>query len=253
MNSPHSRLVVVVGAVLALAVAAVAAEPPIITKARAYLGPEPALNAVKGVHFSGKLVIVDSANPQPTEPATVEIHFRAPDQQLIQATTSKLVETTGLDGYDAWQRQRDGADPSKWQMKLLSADQIKRLRANTWESLGFFRGIESHGGRIEDQGAVTVDGIACQKLAYIYAPNIIFYRYIEVGSGRLRSTETETGTKISEQGEIVSGGIKFPKSIVTVSPVGPGRTQTITLTFDKVVVNEPVPPKFFAVPALPVK
>ena len=253
MKTPRCRLLLVAGAALLLAVGLRAAEPAIIAKARAYLGSEAALNSVKSIHFTGKIVTVDSANPKPAEDTAVEIYFQAPEQQRIQATSSKYVEITAVDGYDAWQRQQDAADPSKWQMKLLGADQIKRLRANTWESLGFYRGIERHGGRIEDQGAVTMDGAACQKLAFIYAPNIIFYRYLEVATGKLHSTETESGTAIREQGEVIVNGIKFPKSILTIAPIGPGRTQTITLTFDKITVNETLAPKLFAVPALPAK
>jgi outer membrane lipoprotein-sorting protein len=235
------------------AVGAHAAEPAIIAKARAYLGSEAAINSVKSIHFVGKLAIIDTAASQPSETAAVEIYFQLPDQQRIQATTSKNIEVTAVDGYDAWQRQTDATDSKKWQMKILGADQIKRLRANTWESLGFYRAVERHGGRVEDQGSVTLDGVACQKIAFIYAPNIIFYRNIEVATGRLHSTETESGTTIREQGEMVVSGIKFPKSIVTVTPAGAGRTQTITLTFDKITVNETLPAKLFAVPALPVK
>ena len=253
MNPPRLRLLLVAAAVLAVSVLSRAAEPAILAKARAYVGSEAALNGVKSLHFTGTLLMVDSDDPKPSEPAAVEIYFQAPEQQRIQATTSKNVEITAVDGYDAWQRRQDAADSKQWQLRLLGADQIKRLRANTWETLGFYRGIERHGGHIEDQGPATMDGVACEKVAFIYAPNIIFYRYLDLARGRLVATETEGGTSIREQGEQVASGIRFPKTIVTVSKVSPTRTQTITLNFEKITVNETLSPKLFAVPALPAK
>jgi hypothetical protein len=249
----HLRFLLATGAALALAVVPRAAEPAIIAKARAYVGPEAVLNAVKSIHFVGTLVTSNTIDPNAAERAAVEIYFQAPEQQRIQATSTKSIEVTALDGYDAWQRQQDAADSTKWQVKLLGADQIKRLRANTWETLGFYRGIEGHGGHIEDQGPVTMDGIACQKLAFVYAPNIIFYRYLDLATGHLVSTETESGTTIHEQGELMAGGIRFPKTIVTVSKNNAGQAQTIVLTFEKVTVNETFPARQFAVPALSMK
>jgi hypothetical protein len=196
--------------IVAIAGPAIAAEPAVIAKARAYLGAESALKAVRSIHFVGSLTAANRSDPAKAETAAVEIFFQAPDQQRIQATSSKTVEVSALDGYDAWQRQQNVADPSKWQFKLLGTDQVKRLRASTWETLGFFRGIEEHGGRIEDQGPVVVEGMKCEKIAFIYAPNIIFYRYIELATGHLIYTETEAATVLREQGELMVGGIRFP-------------------------------------------
>ena len=180
----------------------------------------------------------------------MEITFQRPDQQRIMATSAKTVEVTALDGYDGWQRLQDVANPTQWRQTLLGTDQIKRLRANTWENLSFFRGIEKIGGRIEDQGASTIDGVACQKIAFIHAPTIIFYRYFDLATGRLVLTETEAGGTIREQGEMVVNGIKFPRSISTSTKNAKGEVQTVAIAFDKVVVNEPIPIRDFAVPGL---
>jgi outer membrane lipoprotein-sorting protein len=233
----------------ALAVAA-HAEPAIIAKARAFLGAESALDAVKSVHYIGTLVTADPADPAKQTRATVEIVFQKPRQQRINITYDKAIEQTALDGYDAWQRQQDTSDSNKWRQTLLSADQIKRLRANTLENLTFFRGLERQGGRVEDQGSATIDGIACQKIVFIHAPNIVFTRYFDVATGRLVLTETEAGGVIREQGETTVSGVRFPKTIVTDTKTPAGKTQTVTINFDKVTVNETFPSSFFAVPAL---
>jgi hypothetical protein len=229
-----------------------AAEPAIIAKARAYLGTEAALEGVKSIHYTGTLVVTgaDAASQPPT---AMELFFQKPYQQRVQATSAKMVEVTALDGYDGWRRMQDPADATKWQQSLLGADAIKRLRANTWENLSFFRGIEKVGGRLEDQGPATFEGIPCQKIAYIHAPNIIFYRFFELATGRLVYTETESGSSIREQGEIRVNGIRFPKSMINVTKLPDGQTRTYTVTFDKIMVNETFPASQFTVPVLSTK
>jgi hypothetical protein len=242
------RLPAVLWVFFALVATAPAAEPAIIAKARAFVGSEPVLNGLKSVHYFGTLVTADPADPTKQVRSSIEIVFQRPDQQRIMSTSDKVVEVTALDGYDGWQRVTDSANPTQWRQTLLGSDQIKRLRANTWENLSFYRGLEKAGGRVEDQGAKTIEGVACQKIAFIHAPNIIFYRYFEVATGRLVLTETESGGTIREQGEVVVSGIRFPRSIITSTKNAKGEPQGVTITFDKVTVNEPVPAKQFAVP-----
>ena len=238
------------GLVLFSLAASVRAEPATLAQARAFLGTETALDAVKSVHFTGVLVTADPADAAKQTRAAVEIVFQKNAQQRITLTYDKAVEQTALDGYDAWQRQQDAADPGKWRQTLLSVDQIKRLRANTYENLAFFRGIERIGGRVEDLGPATIDGIACQKIAFIHSPTIVFTRYFDVATGRLVLTETEAGGSIREQGEMTVDGVRFPKSIVTVTKDPDQKPRTVTITFDTIKVNESFPADFFAVPAL---
>ncbi len=225
------------------------AEPAIVAKARAFVGAEAALNAVKSVHFVGSLTTGDSADPTKSARATIEIFFQAPDRQRIQATSEKTIEVTALDGYEAWSRVQDAADSKKWRLSLLGANEIRRLRANTWESLAFYRGIESHGGHIEDLGTVQTEGLTCAKLAFIYDHNIVFYRYLDAATGRLVYTENEAGSTQREQGTLVVNGIRFPQSIITTTNKADGHVQTVILTFDKVIVNEAMPASLFAVPS----
>lgn len=226
-----------------------ASEPPIIAKARAFIGTEKVLNEIKSVHYVGTLVTADPADPAKQTRAAMEITFQRPEQQRIMATSDKLIEITALDGYEGWQRVQDPKDPAKSRQMLLRPEQIKRLRANTWENLAYFRGIEKVGGRLEDLGPVTIDGVNCQKIAFIHAPNIIFYRYFDVATGRLVFTETEAGGTIREQGEVVVHGVRFPRSIVTQTKNAKGEMTTVTISFDKISINETYPAKQFAVPS----
>lgn len=226
-----------------------AAEPAIIAKARARLGPDAALDGLKTVRYTGTLTTNDLRDPTKTISAKVEMLFQKPDQQRITATYEKYVETTALDSYEGWTRVQDIADPKKWRLTLLDADQVKRLRANTWQSVSYFRGMDRFGATVEDQGTAVKEGVTCQKIAFRHGPQITFFRYFDVATGRLVVTETESGATIREEGEIRAGGIRFPKTLITTTTVGDKR-QTITLTYDTVTVNEPLPPRSFAVPGV---
>ena len=229
---------------------AVRGELPIIAKARAYVGPEAALSAVNSVHYVGSLITPDPTDAKKMTYVTVEIIVQAPFQQRIVASSDRSVEITGLDGYDAWHRVQDPKDSARWRMTLVNKDQIKRLRANTWENLAFYRGLEREGGRVVDQGVATADGVSCRKLAFIHSDNIVFYRYVDPVTGRLVLTESESGVAVRERGEIRVDGIRFPKAIVTTSKGPDGKEQTVTITFDKITVNESFPASTFTIPAL---
>ena len=245
-----SRLLRVVLPFLCLGLAPfVRAEDPLIAKARAYLGPETALDGVQSLRMLGQLEVVDASDASPGT-ARLEILFQKPDRQRITATSEARTEVTALDGYDAWSRVTDPKEPSKWQVTLLGPDQIKRLRANTFENLAFYRGLEARGARVEDRGLATVDGIACRKFAFIHGLDIVFTRSFDVATGRLVLTETDSGTKIREEGEIQAGGLRFPKRIVTVNTLPDGGTRTLRVTFTEITVNPDLAADTFAVPTL---
>ena len=245
MIYPHSRFFVAL-LVLAGFAAAARAELPIIAKARAHLGSEAALNSVKSIHFVGQLT---SADPADKNVVSVEIFFQKPYRQRVVSKDGKGgVQVTTLDNYDAWQRVEVPGNPPRWSLTQSDKEQIKRLRASTWENLEFYRGIEREGGRLQDLGDASIDGVACRKLAFIHAENMIFYRYLEKASGRLVLTETESGATIREQGEIIVDGIRFPKSIITAVKLAQGGTQTITITFSTITVNEALDDGLFANP-----
>lgn len=236
------------------AIGAAAPADDVIAKARAYLGPEGALEAVRSIHFTGTLELTANV-PSAADPNVmveqqlrlpVDIVFQKPYQQRIIVRSEKVVETSALDDYDGWQRRSDAQDPSRAQVLLLDPQQVKRLRANTWENLNFFRGLEKRGGRVEYQGEATTDGIACAKIAFVHGENIIFYRFFDRATGRLVKTETESGGEIREEGEMAVDGLRFPKRVINKTPDG----KTTTITFDKVAINEQHPAKDFAVPLI---
>jgi hypothetical protein len=242
----HLRLLAIVPV---LAVSAFASEPAIIAKARAYLGTDAALDAVKSVKFVGTVTTTDPADPTKKTPASIEIIVQRPDRQRVVAKSERGVETTAVDGYEGWQRFQDATDPKVQRVVVLKPDAVKRLRAQAWENLSFYRGIERQGGQVEDRGDQTIDGIACRKVAFIHAPNIIFVRYFDAATGRLVQTDTDDGGTTKESGEQVVNGIRFPKAM-SMTVKGPkGESQLVNISLDSVTVNETFPAAVFRMPS----
>ena len=228
-----------------------------VAKARAYLGAERALNAADSLHFEGIVEtaewVADPADLSKTVERpirlAIDIVFQKPMQQRQILRSDKVERTTILDGYDAWERVSDRTKPGSPRILLLDPANIKRLRATTIENLSFY----SVGGQFARDlrlvGDVTVDGLACVKLAFTHGNGSSFIRYFEKSTGRLVKTETEKGGEIREEGELLVSGIRFPRKLLNKTPDG----RVTTITFDKVTVGERFPPETFAVPSIPTK
>lgn len=225
----------------------------LIARARAYLGTESALSAVTSIHYTGTLEIAVAEQPKEEKGSSpgelqrlpMEIICQKPYQQMMTVNRPDSVDTMVLDDYDGWSRNAMRQNPKKWKLALLDGEQIKQLRANTWENLNFYGGLEKQGGTVQMGGDVTVDGVVCTKLSFMHSDRIGFHRYFEKATGRLVKTETSNGSEIREEGELMADGIRFPKRIVNKSATG----QVTTIVFDKIVLNEHIPVSAFAVPS----
>jgi hypothetical protein len=80
---------------------------------------------------------------------------------------------------------------------------------------------------------------------------VFFARWFDPVTGQLLLTETDDGNQIREAGEILAGGLRFPRQIITVSKGKDGTTSKSTITFDLIKVNELAPASQFAVPLPP--
>jgi hypothetical protein len=178
---------------------------------------------------------------------TMDIIFQKPLQHRITLSGPELEEVMALDGYDGWQKRSNPKNPTQWQLVLLDANQIKRLRAQAWDNLNFLRNIEKMRGTVRLEGEETVDGQACVKLVFSYYDSIVLTRFYEKSTARLLKTVTESGVEIREEGEVFAGGIRFPRKVINREKNG----RTVTMTFEKIAVNETYPATDFAVPALP--
>ncbi len=258
LNGAPSNLVNTrIGRTLLLAVSALAsaafgslarATPEeVIARARAYLGGDEALNAVNSLRFIGKY---QSEMNGEVRSGTIEMVFQKPYFHRAVIRTDTSVEITGLDDYESWLRVEDPNDATRWRLTNFGREQTKGLRANTWESLSFYAGIERRGGSVTNLGEATIDNILCDKLAFEHDESIVFHRYFEKETGRLILTETAQGST-REQGSQVVNGIRFPETLVSVVRMD-GVERTVTLTFTSITVNERYPASLFRVPSVPV-
>jgi hypothetical protein len=237
----------------AVSVAALSAQTnALLQKARAYLGSESALSAVKSVHYTGKLKtsVVSSTGEEVTAEADILITFAKPYYQRIEIVATDKREITALDDYEAWQRIQNSTNEAQWRMTILDAPQVRRLRANTWENLNFFGNVSKIGGRVEDLGLVDMDGQKLHKVAFIHSPEVVFFRFFDPVSGQLVVTQTDSAAEIRETGENRVAGVRFPRKVVTSSTRPDGSKQVVQVTFESIKVNEGVDRAQFRMPSV---
>jgi outer membrane lipoprotein-sorting protein len=243
-----SRLAALVA--VSLVASAFGAEPAIIAKARAYLGPEAALNGVKSVHYVGTKEVPNAGDPTKPTLVSIDLIFQAPANQRTVQASDTVIETTALCDFYSWHRTQDAKNPTRWSLKFLPQNQVSRQAAIVWENLAFFRGLERAGGQTLDQGRVALNGVACRKVSFVHDANVVFIRYFDEATGRLLLTETEDGGTTREQGELMVSGIRFPKRILNTVKGPGGKEQVLTITFDQITVNEDFPRSTFVAPTL---
>lgn len=228
-----------------------------VARARAFLGSESTLNAVKSLHFEGTVEtterVTDPADSSKTidRPIrlAIDIVFQKPMQQRQIIRSEQVERTTSLDGYDAWEKVSDRTNQNPPRLLLLDPTGIKRLRATTIENLSFYSNQGQDSRQVRLLGDATVEGIACVKLSFTHGSNIVFVRYFDKSTGRLVKTEVDGGGEIREEGEMMVSGIRFPRKVVNKTAGG----QVTVISFDKVTVGERFPAEAFAVPAVPTR
>jgi hypothetical protein len=229
-----------------VAAAALRAEPAVVGLARAYLGPDSTLSGITSIHFVGTLDRVDPDKGGAPMHGALDLVFAKPLRQRLYVHMDKTSLTTVLDGYDAWDFLQDNADKSKFELKWLSAGDIRTLRANTWENLYFFRGLQGEGA-IVDKGPATAEGIACERVDFTHGPGIVYERYFDRDNGRLVLTVRGPET-IRESGEIRVEGLHFSRTITSTTKLPSGKDLVSTVTFSSIALNEPVSSGEFAAP-----
>jgi hypothetical protein len=248
MSTARFRLLF--SALVLIAPAAARAEPAVLGLARAYLGPESTLEGLKSIRFIGTLDRIDPTPGAPAIHSDLDMVFEKPLRQHMVMKGPKITITTGLDGYNGWDLLQDNANPARRRLTWLQVQDLRTLRANTWENLYYYKAPE--GGSVEDKGPMTADGVDCERVDFDHGAGVVYQRYFDRDTGRLVQTILGNET-FREAGELRFYGIRFPKTIVS-TVTSPKGVSTTTATFTQVVLNENLPDSLFAVPAAaPVK
>ncbi len=245
-----SKLLLVLGLLPALVSALPAASADaVIARARAYLGSDKSLEAIRSIHYVGTIELRDDRGKiVPEASGTLEMIVQQPAQHLNIRTTDRMRETVGLDDLSGWQQVETLQAPLQRGMVILPPAQLRRLQAVTFENLAFYRGIEARGGRLELRGESTIDGKTVVAVAFVHSPDLVFVRYFDKATGRLIMSEDPVGGQVREEGEVVVNGVRFPQRMRSAGRTQDGKPYTVTISFEKITVNETFPDERFAAP-----
>jgi len=234
--------------VLAGALLAGASVEDTLARAREYVGGERALAAVTSLRYVGRMELSEADEGQPRQVSgTIELIFQKPGQQRITQVIGKVKDVIGLANGEAWRRREEVGNPLRAQVAIMNLRQLRRIQAEAFENLSFFRGAETQGGRIELRGEARIDGHEAVKVAFVYPGAVTFVRSFDKKTGRLLQTETDDGAVVREEGDLVVNGIHFPQRLVSLSKSQAGGQVTSTISFDQIVVNEKFDPALFNV------
>jgi hypothetical protein len=198
-------------------------------------------------------------DPHSKRTGTLDVVFQRPWQESITSVEPDALVRRVLDGFDAWQlvQARSPDDPVKFDpsrpesLSILGLDDVRSLRADTWENLYYYRDIDRIDGTMQDIGPTTIDGVQCEQVRMTHANHTTYDRFFEAATGRLVYTATSIGAQIHESGSQIVDGVRFPQKI-TIETTAKGVVQTTRMEFTKVTVNEMMPESYFAAPPPPV-
>ena len=215
----------------------------ILAKAREYLGGDTQLRAVETIQFHGSFT-----TNKGEEKGEILIYLKKPFKQRLDIIRAHdgSIETTAINDIDGWGRRVNKEDADDWTIRILSMPELKRMRANTYDNLNFYSGIEKLGGKIINKGIVNKDGKNAYVLHFQYDNTIHYKRYFDVNTGKLLATINDKGIEIKDIGEFIVDGIRFPREQIRIED---GKKKD-TLSFNKIIINAPMDDKIFELPSL---
>ncbi len=216
----------------------------ILAMAREYLGGDVNLRAVQTIQFHGTFTTQDSEG----EKGEIIIYLKKPFKQRLDVMRLKegVTETTAINNIDGWVRRSNNKNDSDWTIRILSMLEFKRMRANTFDNLNFYHGIEKIGGYITNKGKVQKDGKTACLLHFQYDNEMFYDRYFDINTGELLATINDKGIEIKDKGEFIVDGIRFPCEQVSYEN---GKKKN-TLIFAEIIINHPMDDDLFELPSL---
>lgn len=212
----------------------------IIDKVRQYLGGDEKLRAIQTLHYIGSFESISS-----NESGRIEIYLSRPMKQRVDVQTDKLHQVSVWNDYEGWITHTNKST-EQINLTFKNIDELKRGRAETWENLNFFSGIETMFGKVINKGLVKKDGRDAYLLVFRYDENIYYDRYFDPETFAIIATVTSDGEEVKELGEMIVNGIRFPRTVVRLK----NGEIISTISFDQIYVNSELDPDLFEFPNL---
>ncbi len=207
--------------------------------ARAYFGPEEKLKAVRSIYYQGKII-----HPGGQADGTFRLFLKKPHFQRMEIRIGDVQTITAVNGSEGY-RQQILLPTGSGRVGILNSSQVEKIIVNTVENLFFLKGTEFRSGKVNFLGKATLQGRKCYKLKFSYRDNKLFYeRYVDLETGKIIATQDERGIVVYQRGEILSGGVRFSKSVESYR----AGKHLNTIHFDLIRVNTAMKDEIFDFP-----
>ena len=214
-----------------------------LAKARAYLGSDAKLDAVRSVRFTGVLVYGNG------DSGTVDIVYKKPQHQQIVSVINGLREVSTLKRTEAWRKIERYDRPGSWELNLYETNDILRMQANVRDLFDFMKVPSARVGKVTYEGEQEIDGVMTRALRFDHGSGIFFIKYIDPATGRLNRSVNDLGMVFVPTGEKMVDGVRFPEKLVTrfLTPLG---VESLELTYSGITLNEDIDNARFDVPLM---
>lgn len=237
------RPVILSSAIFAASV--LAAIPPaaseVVSRARACIGSESALDALVTLKITGRIL---PATPEMPE-ARIMLTARRPLSQRLEVQIGDIIETTLLNGKRGCLMRSSASMRGSHQMRALSPQESERLQLSTVNLFSFYRPDVRSGENLTYEGIVLYRGVRCHHLVYTCPDGSTTTRYFAISDNRCVSSRDCFGVETVESGGQFVGGIRFPEKIESFQ----GGQLLHTLVLEKILVNKPLRVGVFSVPS----
>jgi len=207
--------------------------------ARTYFGSEEKLNSVQSIYYEGNII-----NPGEKGNGSFRLFLKKPHFQRMEIRVGDVQTITAVNGSEGY-RQQTVISTGKGRLGILNSSQVEKIIINTVENLFFLKGTEFRSGKINYLGKTELQGRNCYKLKFSYRDNKLFYeRYVDLETGKILATQDERGVIVYQRGEILSGGIRFSKSVESYKE----RMHLNTINFERIMVNAAMKEEIFDFP-----
>lgn len=214
----------------------------VIRKARATVGAESELDALHAITFRGKFYDHDDKLI-----SELVLHVKKPNSFRMESHYPTYIHIEAVNSDEGYIHMKSTTGERDDLVRVMPyADVVSRWNTAR-ENLYFFQGPNTvFGGQIDYQGVTIKRNKPAHKIAFIYPSGNEFIRYFDRDTGHLLATYVSNlEVEIIESGDIIAGGLNFPKTISNISEDGYLLSR---LEFESIEVNPDLDASLFNLP-----